>query len=181
MDDPDKQLVERALRGEAAAFVALLDRHRGPLLAMIRRLVDDEHLRQDILQETLLSAWEDLPRLRDPARVRPWLIAVARNRCRDLLKSAGRREQASSHEQMEVHLARLGRVVHDPMDRTDAADLVERISDVQRPAARMFYIDGLSVRQIAQRMCLSEGTVKSRLFHARRSLRRLIESDEDQE
>jgi len=181
MDAADSELVERARRGDGGAFVELVDRHRGPMLALIRRLVDDEHLRQDILQETLLSAWAGLPRLRDPSRVRQWLIAVARNRCRDLLKSARRREQTSNHEQMEVHLARLGRVVREPAGEAEVTELIEQVNDVQRTAARMFYIDGLSVREIAQRMCLSQGTVKTRLFHARRSLRRLIEPDEDQE
>ena len=87
----DNELVRCSLAGDQDAFVALIKRHDQPLAALTRRYVRDYHAAEDVLQETLLRAWMSLGQLRDARKFRAWLLQVARNRCRDYLKSAQRR------------------------------------------------------------------------------------------
>ncbi len=177
MVDSDEKLVGRVIEGDKAAFEELVFRHRQPILAMIRREVSDQHYRDDVLQETLLYAWKDIRQLRKPSCVRAWLISIARNRCRDLYKSASKHEQVTEPKAMEIHINRLGRSMGDSRDRESAVEAMNRVPDTQRQVAEMFYLDGLTVREIAKKLEKAEGTVKSRLYHARRYIGRYLKPE----
>jgi RNA polymerase sigma-70 factor (ECF subfamily) len=173
----DKELTEGALRGEEAAFVELLSRHGPSMLALIRREAPKAEDWEDILQEALLHAWRDIAQLRDHGRIRSWLLSIARNRCRDHNKSAGRREQFAAPQALERRLGRFGRMTPEPGEQTELADMVNRLPPREMKTAEMFYLNGLTIQDIARRICVPAGTVKSRLFRARRELRRLLEEE----
>ena len=73
-------------------FVALIRRHERPLAALVRNRIGSVDSVPDVLQETLLQVWTGLRHHETPKRVRPWILQVARNRCRDFLRSRQRRE-----------------------------------------------------------------------------------------
>ncbi len=175
-DCHDKRLAARAARGEKAAFVSLVSRHGQALMALIRRMVPDHHHRQDVLQETLLQAWRCLPELRDGSKVRAWLVAIARNRCRDYCKSAKRRERPADGATLENYVNAMGRAVRDRAGGERLREVLHRIKPAKRRAAEMFYLDGMTIAEIAQRLNEREGTIKSRLYHARRAIQSLLEA-----
>jgi len=83
MPEPtDAQLVQRSAEGDREAYVQLVLRHRGPLAALIRRLVSGLDDAEDLLQDTLVQGWVRIGEIRNPERVQAWLLQVARNRCR---------------------------------------------------------------------------------------------------
>jgi RNA polymerase sigma factor (sigma-70 family) len=171
----DETLAERAVAGDEAAFVELFSRHAGPVMALIRRLLDGEQDREDALQETLLHAWRDIGQLRDRSLVRPWLVSIARNRCRQHYRSPARRERPMDAPVLEYIAGRMGRMAPDPSEGQEAPDVLTHLAHPQRETLEMFCLNGMSIREIAARMSIPAGTVKSRLFHARRDLRRLLE------
>jgi len=171
----DAALVTRAAAGDEAAFAQLVRRHEQPLAALIRRLVGNPADAEDVLQETLVQAWRGIGGVRAPGNVRAWLLQVARNRCRDFLKSAQRRDWPTEACELEWHLNASGRAAGRAQERTDEVlSAVGEMPPGEREAIRLFYLQGLTIREIAARSRCPEGTIKRRLFTGRERLRALL-------
>ncbi len=178
----DDILIGLVLNGDERAFSELMERYGPRLLALIRREVPDRHGGEDVFQETLIQVWRDLGKLRDRSRVLPWLVAVARNRCREFYKSAGnRREYPAEDGQLENYINRMGRVMKCSQEREAVTEAVNGLSPTQRQTAELRYIHGETIRQIARRLDKPEGTIKSQLYHARRALGRVLRTNKEKE
>ena len=171
---PDERLAERIRGGDGRAFVVLVRRYERSLAALIgRRLgatgaVDAV---EDLLQETFAQAWAGLES-QSPRDVRAWLYQVARNRCSDYLRSPQRREQFVDDDALATMVNRMGAV--DARRRRAATEVVEAFEAVperERQALESFYVDGLSIAEIAARHRVPPGTVKRRLSHGRDRVR----------
>lgn len=173
----DAVLVNRSASGDRDAFVALVRRHEQPLAALIRREVADAHAAEDILQDTLVNAWIGIRGLRDATTVRGWLLRIARNRCYDFRKSAQRRERTVDPAELsdQVDQLRQGRAWQRTEVARDAVQALEAVPGAEREAVRLFYLEGMTIAEIAVRTHSPEGTVKRRLFTARNHLRRTLE------
>jgi len=113
--------------------------------------------------------------MREPTQARAWLLQVARNRCRDFLKSARRRDEPTDDGVLESMVNRAGRAP--APERARAAAVAEALEDVPGPpgeAARLFYLAGLSIAEIASARGCPAGTVKRRLHHARAQVREAL-------
>lgn len=171
---PDEELTERVNRGEQQAFVVLVRRYERSLAALIGRRLGTAgtvDAVEDLLQETLVQAWRGLAS-QSPRSVRAWLYQVARNRCSDYLRSSQRRERVVDDESLAVMVNRLGAT--DARQRRVAAEVVETFEAVparERQALESFYLDGLSIAEIAARHRCAPGTIKRRLSHGRDRVR----------
>lgn len=174
----DAALIRRCLAGDQRAFLALVRRHEQPLAALIRRYVEDLHHAEDVLQETLAMAWASLRGLRDSRRFRAWLLAVARNRCRDFHKSAQRRHRPTDEARLARYVNRYGRAASNTDHATgEAIDSIDRIPAAEGQVARMFYLQQMTIREIAERVRRPEGSIKRLLHHARKRLREAMQSE----
>ncbi|MDE2703627.1 MAG: RNA polymerase sigma factor, partial [Gemmatimonadota bacterium] len=170
----DQLLAEQVRQGNEQAFVHLIRRYERTLAGLIRHRVGPSDQVQDVLQETLVHAWSGLRR-DTPRDVRAWLLQVARNRCRDYFRSTQRRELFVETEVLTPMVNRFG--VAQARQREAAADIVEameEIPDHERAALRAFYLDGLSIAEIAARHRCPNGTVKRRLSHGRDRIRTVL-------
>ena len=118
-------------RGDEAAFEALYDRHHASLLAFCRHMVGNREDGEDALQQTFLRAHRALREGRPPDSVRPWLFAIARNRCRTLL--AARRDAAIPSDELEPSYDGLA---EDVGRRADLRELVADLAGAARGPAR---------------------------------------------
>ncbi|MXY97610.1 MAG: RNA polymerase sigma factor, partial [Gemmatimonadetes bacterium] len=126
---------------------------------------------EDVLQETLVHAWSGL-RDRSPRHVRAWLYQVARNRCADFLRSAQRRERFVESEDLATIINRFGvPVARQRRAAEDVVDAFDHVPEKERAALRSFYLDGLSIAEIAVRHRCPPGTIKRRLSHGRDMVR----------
>ena len=170
----DQLLAEQVRQGNEQAFVRLIRRYERTLAKLIHHRVGSGDHVQDVLQETLVHAWSGL--LRDtPRDVRAWLLQVARNRCRDYFRSTQRRELFVETEVLAPMVNRFG--VAQARQREAAAAIVEAMEEVpdhERAALRAFYLDGLSIAEIAARHRCPNGTVKRRLSHGRDRIRTVL-------
>ena len=170
----DHVLAEQVRQGSEDAFVRLVRRYEWTLARLIRDRVGSGDQVEDILQETLVHLWSGLRR-DTPRDVRPWLLQVARNRCRDYFRSTQRRELFVETEALTPMVNRLG--VAQARQREAAAAIVEAMEEVpdrERAALRAYYLDGLSIAEIAARHRCPDGTVKRRLSHGRDHVRRVL-------
>ena len=167
----DQLLAEQVRQGDEQAFVRLIRRYERTLAGLIRHRVGSGDQVQDVLQETLVHVWSGLCR-DTPRDVRAWLLQVARNRCRDYFRSTQRRELFVETEVLTPMVNRFG--VAQARQREAAADIVEAMEEVpdhERAALQAFYLDGLSIAEIAARHRCPDGTVKRRLSHGRDRIR----------
>lgn len=124
---------------------------------------------EDAVQEVFLKylrCGRDFP---DPEALRRYLTTATANQCRDLLKSAARRRTRALEE-----LDRAAAPQEDPELRLDVRRALLRLPPKYRGVVYLYYYEDCSVRQIADRLSLSETAVRTRLDRARKQLRRLL-------
>jgi RNA polymerase sigma-70 factor (ECF subfamily) len=178
-DQPQERAAARRMDDQSAArrmddqsFRAVCWDHVPPLLGYVTRLTfGDRHAAEDVVQETLLRAWQHPEVLHsDRASTRPWLFAVARNLVID-------RRRAKSKRPTEVNDAALASTPS-PVDGLEAAltswtvkHALAKLSADHRMVLVEVYYRARSVAETAERLGLPVGTVKSRTYYALRALR----------
>ena len=130
----------------------------------------------DVAQETFLTTWRSLPRLRDPVRFDAWLLRIAVNEARMALRARRRRrvreipEGAASPTPAESAA---------PSDGDLLAAALDHLTSDQRAILALHHLEGYTVAEIAGVLAIPAGTVKSRLFTARRALGAALDADAD--
>ncbi|OIJ67285.1 sigma-70 family RNA polymerase sigma factor [Streptomyces mangrovisoli] len=157
-------------------LAALQREHGRPLLALLVRLCDGDRQRaEDLVQETLVRAWQHPEALRadDFESVRPWLMTVARR----LAIDARRARQARPPEVCDAVLDH-ARVLADHAERSaavlDVREAVKTLTPHHRDVLVLVYFEGASVAEAARTLGIPPGTVKSRAYYALRALRRVL-------
>ena len=177
----DRELVRRARAGDALAFNDLFSRYRGPIHRLAYAMTRDRGVAEDIVVETMTRAYRSLGTLAPHSTLRPWLLRVAMNLAYSHL---GRRRLPSlSLEANDVDEER----TDDVASPADLAELAERrrtvlaaIEDLrphQRAIVVLAYLEELRLSEVAARLDIPLGTVKSRLNAALRELRDRLGGD----
>ena len=169
----DELLAIRCLLGEPAAFDALIERWHAPLWSYVRRLTGDDDAAADTMQDVWLRVLRAMPRLQDPARLRAWLFGIARRTVMDRLRARYAEPDVVSSDDVD-----LASPVDDALDLEEELSLLHeelaRLPLVEREVLVLFYLHELTLTQLAEVLAVPVGTVKSRLFRARRMLRRQL-------
>ncbi len=157
---------------EAALMKALYEEHAGPLWRYALRLTSDASRAEDVVQETLLRAWQHPEVIGDTERsARAWLFTVARNMIIDERRSPKFRNIVASLEDSGVPERSTPDEVDSALDRLLIADAMAQMSVDHRAVVERSYYRGWSTAQIAADLDIAEGTVKSRLHYGLRALR----------
>jgi RNA polymerase sigma-70 factor (ECF subfamily) len=155
---------------------SICEAHSGPLLRYLMRLtLGDREVAEDLLQETLMRAWRNLPALTaDVQTLRPWLYTVARRIAIDNARARAARPREVDPGDITAIAA-----PDDEMDRVVTVQTVRRsltmLSAAHRHVLIELYYRGRPVTEVAQALGIPEGTVKSRVYYALRALRKVIE------
>ena len=166
----DELLAIRCQLGEPAAFDDLVARWHGPLWAFVRRLTGDDDSAREVLQDAWLRVIRGIPRLRDGSKLRAWLFGITRRTLMDRLRDQYARSRALDPD------TNVDAIPTEPqIDEIDDLDALERalgeLSLLEREAITLFYLQELSLNEVAEALKVPVGTVKSRLFRGRRLLR----------
>ena len=167
----DSELVRRARRGEEVAFGLLVERYQRPAYAVALSVTGRHEDAQDAAQESFLVALERLEECRSPEKFGGWLMTIVRNRSKNLV----RRE--SLREMDEVPAGARSRIPT-PETATEMSELrallreaLMALPEVQRHIVLLHDLEGWKHREIAERLELPCGTVRSHLHFARKALR----------
>ena len=177
--DDDATLLAGAQAGDLTAFAALCERLEAPARRFVRWLVgivDDE---DDILQDALLALYLNLPRLVPPEKLRPFVYRVLRNRCYDHLRARLRHrvetlDDAEESDQPAAPEAPPDETAHWRLLAAEVQAAVDQLPELQRQTLILHSVEAMSYAEIAETMNTSLGTVKSRLFYAKKNLRGLL-------
>src|SRR6478736_5406852 len=178
-----RDLVERAATGDQAAFESLVRLSAGRLFGIAYHVTRDHHLAEDALQQTLVTVWDELPRLRDPDRFEAWSYRLIVRNSVAVAKRERRggpviRLLPDDAETAAAIAARgpddIGRVA----DRDQLERAFRRLTPDQRAVLVLQHSNGLSLAEIADVLGIPVGTAGSRIHHATRALRAAIEADD---
>lgn len=180
----DEDLVVLARNGQAAAFDRLAVRVEDGIYRFVCRTIGDRDEARDLCQETLVRAWENLARLRDGSKFRAWVHHIALNLCHDRFRSAAVRADHREWDEDSPEARRLAVERNGPgggsetLDRIGQGLAVERalarLPAEQRTAILLRECQGFTSEEIAEITGVPAGTVRTRIFHGLRALRRML-------
>jgi RNA polymerase sigma-70 factor (ECF subfamily) len=170
----DESLMARVADGQAEALEALVRRHATPLLTFLCRMAGDRHRGEELFQEAFLAVWVKRRQYQCPRPFKPWLYAIALNKCRAAFRSRAL---------VPVALGEGGAGVLDgaasPPERAIAGETAELVSRAvarlppqQRAVVVLRVWEGMSYARIAEALGCAEATVRSHMHHALAALRR---------
>jgi len=168
-------LVEQAKRGDREAFDELARLTGDRCMAIAFRILRDFDHADDAVQAALLTAWREIRALRDADLFEPWLHRILTNAC----YSEARRQRRWSAGIRVLHVE----PVHEPDDfltiesRDQLDRAFRRLTLEQRAVLVFHHYLGLPLPEVADRLGVPLGTVKSRMYHAKRALRAGLEAD----
>lgn len=171
----DELLVLHARAGDREALERLAAYWRPRHFTHARRLLRREEDAADAVQEAWMSIVRSIGRLREPSRFAAWSYAIVTRRCQDRMRLAAREPAGDS----EIDAADPNAADHDVAE--DMRRAMARLAPDQRAATALYYTEGFSVGEIAQALDVPPGTVKSRLFAARQTLREFFKEGDDDE
>lgn len=173
----DGKLVAAALDGNDAAFGELIKRYKGAVFAIAARIALDELEIDEISQEVFVKAYDSLKSYRGEAPFGHWVMRIAANTCRDILRKRKRRPEHVPFDKIEYGIAgnepdgeREIETLHKAITKLDADD---------RMLVTMLEIEGKAIKEVAYILGISEGNVKVRAFRARKALKDIFEKEAD--
>jgi RNA polymerase sigma-70 factor (ECF subfamily) len=170
-----RALVDQAKRGDEEAFDALARMVGDRCQAIAYRILRDADQAEDAVQNALITAWRDLRTLRNPDRFEPWLHRILTNEC---YVEARRRRRWSAEVRVLPAVSVQDAGDYLTVNDRDELDRAFRRLTVEQRAVLVFrlYLD-LTVDEVADRLDIPVGTVKSRLHYATEALRAALEAD----
>lgn len=182
----DLDLIQRAKQGDMGAFEQLVFRYDKQVLTIAARYVQSSEDAKDIYQEVFLRVYRALPRFQFRSQFSTWLFRITTNVCLSHRSKRKRHVHASlSQESDDEHTGGLGDAIADKSttdEHAEKADMahhvaraVEGLSPKQRMVFTLKHYEGYKIREIAEMVGLSEGTVKRYLFAATRKMRRSLQ------
>ena len=177
----DRDLLDKAAAGDAVAFDALIRPRLGRLFRLAVAVTRDAADAEDAVQDACVSAWRDLPRLRDRARFDAWLAQILVNACRGELR---RRKRVTVRE---IDVATVAPDDSPALTSRGPDDGVGEVEAIRRAFARLdpdsrlllhlHYAEGRPLAEIGAITRAPVGTIKWRLWNARRALERELKEE----
>lgn len=173
---PDEAILALVSRGDEPALAELYDRFGGPAYRLALRIVRDPALAEDAVQDAFLAAWRTAASYRpERAKASTWLLTLVHRRAVDLVRREQQRRADpldESHDPAGSERTDDEAVVRD--DRRAVQAALAQLSPDQRQALELAYYGGLSQSEVAERLGVPLGTVKSRMFGGLARLRDLL-------
>jgi RNA polymerase sigma-70 factor (ECF subfamily) len=177
----DRQLVERAQRGDKRAFELLVEKYQRKLARLLSRLIRDPGEVEDVTQEAFIKAYRALPSFRGDSAFYTWLYRIGINTAKNYLVAMGRRAPTSTDVEAEAAEGQEGGELLRDINTPDSLLLTKEIGDTVtaaieslpeelRSAIQLRELEGMSYEEIAKLMDCPIGTVRSRILRARESI-----------
>jgi RNA polymerase sigma-70 factor (ECF subfamily) len=172
-----RESVTAARNGESEAWDQLFQRYQLPLYAYVYEWIHQEQTSLDLVQETFISAVRHIQGLQDDGKFGSWLFGIAHQKCLQHWRQ-GSLSECPLEEDHDIYTD----PVEDPSDwlirqeqESAFCALLERLPPPQRSVVLLHFMEDFPLEDIARITGIPLGTVKSRLHHAKKSLRRLME------
>lgn len=171
----DAWLLAQVAQGDKAAMHALYTAHADAVLRFVRTRLRDETEAHDVVHETMLAVWRAAAGFQGRAQVRTWILSLARNKTVDHLRKQGRLELAEPDTTLADDSPNAETVIAASQDARAVRACVEGLSTPQRAAVQLAFFEDRTYAEIAQIEEVPEGTIKTRIYHAKQALMRCLQ------
>jgi RNA polymerase sigma factor (sigma-70 family) len=176
---PDAELIARCLRRDSSAWEAIVVRYRRKVFHIAYKFTGKHDDAEDLTQEIFLKLFRSLEKFNQDADFSTWLSSVARNYCIDHYRASKREREVLVEDLVAFDLAPASsgnpyRALEDRDRRSFLRKGLELLPEKLREAVVLRDLQGLSYQEMADRLALPEGTVKSRINRGREELARLL-------
>ena len=174
------ELIRKCRAGQSRFFEPLVRAYEAEAVRIAGALLGDIEAARDAAQEAFVKAYRSLATFDESRRFRPWFLQIVRNQCRDAVRHRRviRRVEVPEHL-LDRAMERVG-AEDEAHRRREAHDVLWKglvaIEAIHREVLVMKELEGLGYAEIARALDIPEGTVASRLYHARRALREALEA-----
>jgi RNA polymerase sigma-70 factor, ECF subfamily len=178
-DTSDESLLARVASGDEAALGDLYDRFGRVAYGLALRVLRDERLAEDAVQEAFLAIWRQAASFRpERAKAQTWVLTLVHRRAVDLVRREQHRRTEALEQDAEVPGGASAAEDADLRRRREAVQqALEQLPEEQRRPIELAYYAGLSQSELAERLGEPLGTIKSRMFTGLKRLRELLGSD----
>ncbi|MTI80095.1 MAG: sigma-70 family RNA polymerase sigma factor [Firmicutes bacterium] len=163
----DELLVKKAVKGDSASFLKLSKQYQNGLYRTAYGMLGNEHDAADAVQETLLKAYRDLNKLRNPQQFKSWFYRILVNRCIDIMRQ---RQRTTPVEEVWIP----DTVENNVEASMDISQAVSKLDEEHRAVVVLRFFQDMKVNDIALVLNCPVGTVKSRLYRALKKLKSSI-------
>jgi RNA polymerase sigma-70 factor (ECF subfamily) len=163
----DQAAIEKCRAGDSEAFRHIVEHYQAEAIGHAIAILGNREDALDAVQEAFIDAFKAVNRLDLTRRFYPWFYVILRNRCYKLAHGRKKREMSSSDE-MEI-LAPAANIK--PEDSLLLEQAMLELPAEDRELVTLRHLDGLSYQELAEKLEVPQGTIMSRLYHARKSLR----------
>ncbi len=184
--DEEKILIKKAQRGDSGAFEVLVRAHEGFVYNLALRSLNSEQDAQDAAQEVFIKAWTSLGSFRGDSKFSVWLYRITGNVCTDMLRRRNLNTVSltmddSDGENVELEIADSAPTPHEALEKKERSKALQKALDSlpedYRRAILLREGGGMSYDEIASATGVDIGTVKSRIFRARKKLCEILSAD----
>ncbi len=156
-------LVKRAKRGDAEAFIELIEDNKQSMYKVARGFLYNEEDVADAMSETVLTCYEKIRTLKQDAYFKTWMIRILINHCKNILSRQKRNIFVENVDELEGEAQTGG--------EQEFRELIEPLREQDRSIFTLYYVYGMKVKEIAACMEMKENTVATRLKRGREALR----------
>lgn len=162
-----KRLVKRAQNGDADAFVQLMEENRQKMYKVVICYVNNPEDAADIMQDTMLTAFEKIQDLKEPGYFRTWLTRILINKCKDFLD---KRSWEIAFDEMPEKSCD-----NTVLDHLIYEELIQAVDEQYRDILVLHYVKGFKATEIAEVLGMKDTTVRTRLRRGRQNLMQVYE------
>lgn len=183
----EQEAVARAKTGDQDAFEQLVLDNQNKIYSLTFRMVNDREEAADLAQEAFVKAWQGLSSFQGESSFSTWVYRLATNVCIDYLRREKRKRQVESEISLDDEQAGWAEPAdwsQDPQHRLEQSEMgralergLQALPEQQRQILVLRELSGLSYQEIAEKLQLDLGTVKSRIARARLALRKNLQAD----
>ena len=159
-----RDLLAKVANKDSAAFQQLYDQFADRVYRYAFTILHDKHLAEEIAQETMVAVWNGADRFAGRSKASTWIFGIARNQAFTLLRKEKRAENTPVPELVQADPSK------NIIQREHVMTALKELSDDHREVVYLTFYEGLSYGEISGILGIPAGTVKSRMFHAKRKL-----------
>jgi RNA polymerase sigma-70 factor, ECF subfamily len=172
----DERLLERVAKGDSLAMRAMFARHNVRVHRFVLRLVHDEALAQDVVNDVFVDVWRNADQFKgETSQVSTWILAIARFKA---ISSLRRRRDEQLDDAQAITIPDLADDPETAIQKKDRVAILRKcmshLSGVHREIIELAYYQEKSVKEVAGMLGVPENTVKTRMFHARKRMSELL-------
>lgn len=161
----DALLVKRAQREDVGAFVELMEKYKTALYKVAKSYLGSEDDIADVMQDTVLAAYEHIKELKNASYFKTWLTRILINQCKDFLRQQKKYVVSDKIAETSYEM---------PENNREFYELLKELPEDYRMIFLLYYGEGFKTNEIAQILDVNENTVKSRLRRGRDRLKQVL-------